>query len=239
MAAKKKIDIVPPKPDIWDYLYQANKAALTVVPPLATFYEMVIVPPFQKRTIKFMQSVVVKCQEYEHKLDEFKPENLVNNELFQSAFNYSARIAVQTHQKEKLEILQNALLNTVIMNDIDENYKLLFFSYIETITPLHISVLNFYKKIRHAQILPNTIYDKQFEKFHSEMSNKGAILNTNLFTQVCKDLELKNLLYKGSNKRTRQIARVNDPWDWMYITDDGSKFLKFISDPEKPFEDIE
>lgn len=93
--------------------------------------------------------------------------------------------------------------------------------------------MKFYKKIRHAEILPNTNYDKQFEKFHAEMSSTEILLNPNLFTQVCKDLELKNLIYKGSNKRTRQIARVNDPWDWMDITDDGKRFLQFIDDPDK------
>lgn len=238
MSKEKKGKLAVPKTDIWDYLYSANKAALSIAPPLAAFYEMVIAPPFQKRTIEFMQSVVEKCKKFEEKFDEFKPANLVDNDLFQSAFNYSARIAAQTHQKEKLEALRNALLNTVIMKDLDENYKLLYFSYLEIVTPLHIAILNFYKKIRHAEILPNTIYNKQFEKFHTEMSSAGILLSPNLFTQVCKDLELKNLIHKGSNKRLMQIVRANDPWDWIYITDDGKKFLQFINDPDKSFEEL-
>lgn len=133
MEKEKNDELTAPKLDIWDYFHQVNKAALSIAPPLAIFYEMVIAPPFQKRTIEFMQSVAEKCKKYEKRFDDFKPVNLVNNELFQSAFNYSARVAVQTHQEEKLEALRNALLNTVVMKDLDENYKLLYFSYISLI----------------------------------------------------------------------------------------------------------
>ena len=49
MGNDKKDELKVPKPDIWDYLHKVNKAALSVAPPLAAFYEMVIAPPFQKK----------------------------------------------------------------------------------------------------------------------------------------------------------------------------------------------
>ena len=228
----------PPKKDASDTNYQLKGATLSVFPLLKEFYELVVEPPFQQRTIAWMNTVAEKCREYEKKFKEFKPENLASNEVFQSAFAASARIAVQSHQKEKLEALRNALLNTVIMKDLNEIYKSLFLSFIETITPLHISILKFYQTPREGQISELGPYSKQVELFLRKSADLTEV-DDYLFTQVCKDLELKTFLIKGKGAiggrtTTNTMVRQKDLniFDWIGITDNGKLFLTFIREPE-------
>jgi predicted nucleic acid-binding OB-fold protein len=56
-------------------------------------------------------------------VEDFKPENLNKNEVFISAFTKCSRIAIQIHQKEKLEALKNVMLNTIFMKGLDENFE--------------------------------------------------------------------------------------------------------------------
>jgi len=243
MDVVKENNLSPPEENGSDTQYKLKKGIASFLGPIGTtFFDITVAQPLHQRLQRWRMKVEKKLVELSKNFEEFRSKQLAKNELFLSAYTVASRIAVQTHQKEKLEALDNALLNTVLMKDLEENYKLLYFSYIESITPLHIAILKFYKKIRHAEIFPNSDYNKHFEIFHAEMSSIKLKLDSNLFTQVCKDLELKNLIYKGSkkesNKKTNRIARVNDPWDWMHITDNGKRFLQFINDPKKSFEDI-
>lgn len=230
MKKNKKDKLPTPTYDIWDVLHQSTKAALSVIPPLATFYEMVIAPPFQKRTIEWMQTVAVACSDFEKRFDEFKPENLVNNELFQSAFNHSARIAVQTHQTEKLETLRYALLNTVIMKDLNENYKILFLKHIEDLTVLHIKIFKFLDSWGENDFEPveGTIgqADPFFHKYRDEID-----IDYDLFEKICYDLERMGL---ADNKR-KTFDNDNDNnfhISFWYLTEHGTKLLKFITIPE-------
>ena len=247
---KKKDDLTPPKEDIFDKLNKVTEVAFSVgslsVDPtfgllsagaLALF--KTIAPSYQKRLYNWMNDVVEKINELENKYDEFKAENLVNNELFLSAFQSSSRIAVQSHQKEKLDALRNALINTVIMKDIDENYKLLFITYIETITPFHMSLLKFYRTTRVGEVTDLEPYSNQVELFLSHSTDRVEV-DDYMFTQICKDLELKGLLIKGrgdpsKESKTNRVMREEliITYDWIGITESGKQFLKFILEPNK------
>ena len=124
------------------------------------------------------------------------------------------------------------------MKDIDENYKLLFISYIETITPFHISLLKFYQTTRAGKVSDLEPYSNQVELF---LSHSPDIVEVDdyMFTQICKDLELKGLLIKGrgdsfgkskTNKTMREQNLIT--YDWIGITDGGKSFLNFILEPK-------
>ena len=223
----------PPKQDIWDYLNKATKAAFTVCPPARILYEIAIAPPFQLRTIKWMNMVAIKLKQQDEKFNELKPENLTNNEVFQSAFTASARIAVQTHQKEKLEALCNALLNTVIMKDLDENFKLLFFAYIESMTVLHMDIIKFFRQLREGEGALDKMYVPYFELYKEERK-PYVNMDEILFTSLCKDLENKGLLLRG-----KKIGSGGGPgksptghFQWIRHTELGEHFYKFIIEPQ-------
>jgi hypothetical protein len=222
----------PPKKDARDTNYQLKAATLSVFPLLKEFYELVIEPPFQQRTTIWMNTVAKRCREYEKKFNGFIPENLVKNEVFQSAFAASARIAVQTHQKEKLEALCNALLNTVIMKDLDENFKLLFFAYIESMTVLHMDIIKFFRQLREGEGALDKMYVPYFELYKGERE-VDVNLDEILFTSLCKDLENKGLLLRGKKLDAGGGLRKSPTghFQWIRHTALGERFYNFIIEP--------
>lgn len=228
-----KDPLEPPKKDARDINYQLKAATLSVFPLLKEFYELVIEPPFQQRSIAWMNTIAEKCMEYEKKFVEFKPENLVINETFQSAFAASARIAVQSHQKEKLEALYNALLNTIVMKDLEENFKLLFFSYIESMTILHMDIIKFFRQLREGEGALDKMYVPYFELYKKERA-LDINLDEILFTSICKDLENKGLLLRGKKIDAGGGLRKSPTghFQWIRHTELGEHFYKFIIEPQ-------
>jgi len=70
-------------------------------------------------------------------------EGLENDEAFVSTLMRASSVAVQTHQREKLEALRNAVLNAAIHTIDDDDEEALFLSFIEALTPAHLRVLRF------------------------------------------------------------------------------------------------
>jgi hypothetical protein len=52
---------------------------------------------------------------------------------------------LRNHQKEKLEALQNAVVNSALGIDIEENLQLLFLNMVDDLTPLHLKVLKYFE----------------------------------------------------------------------------------------------
>ena len=223
----------PPKKDSSDTNYQLKGAVFSIFPLLKEFYELVIEPPFQQRSTIWMNTVAERCREYEKQFKEFSPENLVKNEVFQSAFAVSARIVVQSHQKEKLEALKNALLNTVIMKDLDENFKLLFFNYIDGMTVLHMDVVKFFRERKEGRGKLDELYTPYFQQYQISCQPNIEIDDL-LFTAITKDLENKGLLRREKKKLTGGGLQKSAPgqFDWIAHTDLGEKFYKFIIEPK-------
>jgi len=78
--------------------------------------------------------------------------DLSNSEMFVTALIRSTEIAMKTSEKEKLEYLSNALLNSYI-ESIDETRLCLYFNLIEKYTIAHI------KMMRHFYILSDPLHD--------------------------------------------------------------------------------
>ena len=80
--------------------------------------------------------------------------DLSNNEMFVTALIRSAEIAMKTSEKEKLEYLSNALLNSYI-ESIDETRLCLYFNLIEKYMIAHI------KMMQHFYILSDPLHDNE------------------------------------------------------------------------------
>lgn len=115
------------------------------------------------------------------------------------------------------------------MTDLEDNYKQLFISCIDSLTPLHMSILKHYRTVRKANLSLDYPYSEHLEIFLAE--NKDIIeLDDNLFTQFCKDLELKSLLIEGKNP-TKGGGSTKGFFNWIALSDFGNKFLTFIAEP--------
>ena len=70
-----------------------------------------------------------------------RPDRLRDNPAFQATFLQAAQIAARTLQSEKLEALKNAIVNSAMAHDLDENLRQIFLHYIERFTALHLALL--------------------------------------------------------------------------------------------------
>lgn len=96
-----------------------------------------------KRMYGFTISVVDVAYEIEKHHAKFI-ESLPQNEKFISAYTTGLFIATRNHQKEKLDALRNAVLNTALPSDLEEDLQLSFVNYIDRLTPSHIVALQMY-----------------------------------------------------------------------------------------------
>jgi hypothetical protein len=95
-----------------------------------------------KQLNKYVLSLGSDFARLETDYSNFKIENLKNNEMMSTVILQSIQIAIRNHQKEKHDALRNAVLNTAIKNENDDQ-TLTFLRYIDELTPLHIRILKF------------------------------------------------------------------------------------------------
>jgi len=221
------------KPSTGDYAHAGVRAGLSTAPflggPLAEFFSMVIAPPLEQRRDAWLIVIFTRLKKLEEEVEGFKIENLTQNENFISILLYATQAAMRTHQKEKLEALRNAVINSAILPSIDENLQLMFLTLVDRYTPAHLVIL---------QLLDNqTQYGKQYgfgtskeerwetiaqliEKSIPDMSEERPIL-----MQILKDLSSDGLLTPDFEKR---ILRPIDRASFSTTTELGKKFLDFI-----------
>ena len=123
------------------------KAGLSAIPylggPIAEFFSFVISPPLVKRRDEWLIEIYDRLKSLEEKNEGSNIANLQENENFISMLLYATQIAMRTHQKEKLEALKNAAINSVLIPEIDENMQMIFINIIDRYTPWHLIILNF------------------------------------------------------------------------------------------------
>lgn len=69
--------------------------------------------------------------------------NLKDNEKSVSILLHTTNIVMRTHQKDKIAVLQNSILNSAITIIFMENIQQIFLNLIERYTPLHLMSLEF------------------------------------------------------------------------------------------------
>lgn len=184
-----KSDLTPPKEDIWDYLHKANKAVLSILPPAKEFYEMVINPPLQKRMIEWMSSVKKKCEEFEKQFENYKPENLRNNDEFIDLFFEVTERVKKTSDGHKIDRLRNFLLHSVIANDLKQNEKLELLRIIDWLDFVHIEILNFFVKEKYImKDKENNVFPIQ-KKDNKFIGKKKEGVNLTNYLNIHSELE--------------------------------------------------
>ncbi len=226
-----------PEAEFKDEFQQWVKSAIGDIIPmgntLTSVFSSFVSPKNEKRREEFLRDVAYWIMKLSRQNETFKPENLMNDEKFISSIQLVVSISVKTYQKEKLEALRNALLNTIVMKDLDENFKLLFFTYIEDITVIHIDIIKFFRTVRDGFGALDKLYKDHFRLYEKERGT-NVVIDELLFTSLCKDLENKGLLLHGKKIKTGGGPRKDaaGQFEWIRHTELGEKFYRFILDPK-------
>lgn len=213
-----------PKPDAEDVAHAFKKAGLSAIPgvggPASEVFSLVVTPSLEKRRDEWIESIGKALKALEEKVKGFKIENLKNNEAFISVLMHSSQAAIKNHQKEKLEALRNAVLNTALPNAPEEDLQLKFLTIVDSLTPMH---LTFLKRLDKYPVIRETEIPKSF------------------FSQCSKDeRDLWRLILRDLN--SHGLTDLMDPWEAYIVersrddreenvTDLGKKFLTFIASP--------
>jgi hypothetical protein len=127
-----------------DKNYNAIKGAIGLLPAgssLSEFYSTYIVNPAQERLRNFLYALVNELKRLEDAVNDFSIESLESNHLFTTLLIRSFDIVKRNHQEEKILILNNFILNSVLMNSIKDDLKLHFLDLIDQLKASHFSLL--------------------------------------------------------------------------------------------------
>ena len=144
-----------PKPNIEDTAHTLARAGIGSIPVLGAsateLFNQVIVPPLEKRRIKWMEDVAEALKKLEKK-KQISFEELSQNESFISAVLNASQAALKTNQKEKLKALRNAVINSALSSSTDEDTQQIFLNLVDSFSEWHLRLLKFLKVPPHGGI---------------------------------------------------------------------------------------
>lgn len=140
-------DLTKPEASSGDIIHSVTKIGLSVIPifggPAAEIFSAVIAPPLAKRRDKWMCSIVKEFEKLQQKFDGFSIDSLFQDEAFLTVLLNATQIAIRNHEEEKLTMLKNAVMNTALSSDTDDDKKIFFINMSDGFTAHHIRILKF------------------------------------------------------------------------------------------------
>lgn len=138
-----------PQKEPADYAHALAKTIIASVPrwwaaPASELFSLVIASPIEKRRDEFLEDIAWVVRETAARVDDLQPEKLAQNDAFVSAVIYAARIAISTHQREKLDALRNAVLNVALSKTVEEEKHIVFLHLIEVFSVTHFEILRLF-----------------------------------------------------------------------------------------------
>lgn len=141
-----------PGPTGGDALHAIIKGSASVIPfvggIVAELFGTYIQPSLAKREQDWLEGLLAELRVAQQRITDFNTENAFENPIFFTAFLHASQIAMRSHQKEKLEALRNAVLNAALPDAPDDDTQHMFLNFIDTLTPSHLKLLQFFAKPR-------------------------------------------------------------------------------------------
>ncbi len=215
--------------EIDDTLTDSFKVIASAVPffgaPVIELMNMLVIPKLQQRRDSWLQELGERVKKLEEE-GKINYEKLQKDDVFIDIAMKVTEVAIKTHQKEKLDALRNALINTSLnYPSIDISLKQIFINYIDIFTVWHIKLLGLFNNPK--------IYEQQFQHIYSsslieiiegvypELKGKS-----DLYKSICKDLYSKDLI----NTESISAMMTKDGLFVRRTTNIGLLFLQFIEE---------
>jgi hypothetical protein len=174
-----------------DVAHTLTKAGLSAIPfvggPIAELMSLIWEPALSKRRDEWLKRLAEDLELLTIKIDGFKLEDLANNDAFITTTIQASQNAIRNHQKEKLDALRNAVLNSALEKDSNDDLHAFFLTLIERLTVFHIQIL---------QIIASKEYGvltfEYFKDTGESISNKSIALSiqASLVHEIIKDFKI-------------------------------------------------
>jgi|TARA_R110002033_G_scaffold414_1_gene4024 hypothetical protein len=222
-------DNYPIKTELDDSLVDSFKVGVSLVPifgaPIIEIMNMLVTPKLQERRDNWFQQLGERVLALESE-GKIKYEELKENDVFIDISLKATEIALKTHQKEKLDALRNALINTALNTpSIDFSLKQIFINYIDVFTIWHIKLLKLFNNPKEFEHLFSNIYSDSLttiiEGVYPELKK-----NPDIYRSIFKDLYSKDLI----NTESVSAMMTRDGLLSRRVTRIGLEFLLFIEE---------
>jgi hypothetical protein len=198
---------------------------------IAEAYNTIFVVPMEKRRWTFVEALYEDLVRLREKVDGISDRDLSENLRFGSAMATGILVATRTHQREKLNALRNAILNSALPTSPDEDLVTVFLNIIDTFTPWHLRVLAFFEN--PMKTLKNNGLDldqnwastpiwSYMKTIYSDLKGKE-----DLWGLILADLVDRRLLHKTYKEQSAEHATLTS----RGLTPFGIQFLQFVRDP--------
>ena len=217
-----------------DIAYGIVKAGISGIPviggPATEIFSLIIVPPLSKRRDKWIEEIAEGLKKLEENVDEFKIERLAENDSFITAVTYATQVAIRNHQKEKLEALRNAVLNSALASSPEEDLQLMFLEFVDSLTTLQLKILKFLDNPRewgssHGITYPNWSMggvNVALEHAFPELKGKRQFY----------DIYVKDLFSRGLTSTDSLHITVSAEGIFASRTTEiGKQFILFVTSP--------
>ena len=232
---KREERLDPPKPTTGDNALLLVKAvsSLFQISGAVELFERFVIPPYQKRSQKWMEEVTEALRKIE-KEHGILLETLQNDERFITVMLQASTIAVRSHQREKINALKNVVMNSALSSNIGEDLELIFVRFIDELTPTHLYLLKFFVD-NEDEIKPLKSYPEVYRLLASKdiksiPQDEFKMLLGDLVTRgliwISPDIDDFEDIYQAS---VVLLEETRDDLPRLIVTDVAKKFLKFIS----------
>lgn len=223
-----------PQPTKGDHAHALTKGVISAIPwvggTVAELFGIVIAPPLVKRRDQWLETIAQRLSDLEGKVDGFKISALAMNEAFITAIMHATAAAMKNHQKEKLDALRNAVVNSALPSSPEADVQLIFLGWVDWMTPMHLGLLALLSDPASWKysVLPNekpgvvgTTANIIYLGFPA-LRAQGTIAD-----KVMNDIANEGLV-GGSTSHMVDGYMVMAP----QVTELGTQFLAFISEPK-------
>jgi hypothetical protein len=236
MAGDDNLD--PPSRTKGDLTHSSIGAALSAIPSAggaaSALFSLVVMPPLEKRRREWMERVTEALRDLQGKIG-LNLEELSANEEFIDCVLHASQVALRTSQKEKLEALQNAILNAASPNPPDQALQLMFLNFVDRFTEWHLRTLQ--------------LFHDPVQWFENSDKSPPGLISGGLFNiligaypELSERKEFYELIWK--DLFTANLIRVESPNIGLstegmlgrITTEIGGQFIDFLAAPSIPGE---
>jgi hypothetical protein len=187
-----------------DTTHAVAKAVAGMVPvagsALSVMLETVFAPPLERRREKWFRMLAEAVEQLQQSVQGITPEVLAANEVFISVTAQATQVALRTHQEEKLQALQAAVLHSGIPGAPSEDRQLMYLRFIDELTPWHLRVLALFSGPEQwmdghgiqnpgwGMGGPSTVIEHCFPDLRGQRE---------FYEQIVRDLQTRGLIHQG------------------------------------------